>query len=113
MPKFSTICHVFVGKGTAFEGPRGLRLTDDFPDGTSNTLVIVEAGKPVPWTKPEELTYDPLAPLPELIGVYLDRFRVALADASTRTVRVDMSEKTLRAAITRNGGDKLGVDWDD
>jgi hypothetical protein len=25
----------------------------------------------------------------------------------------EVSEKTLRAAITRNGGDRLGPDWDE
>src|SRR3954453_12973827 len=34
----STYYQAFVGKGTAFEGPRGMRLKEDFPDGTSQTL---------------------------------------------------------------------------
>src|SRR2546425_3852080 len=37
-PPGYTYLHVFVGEGTAFEGPEGLRLPDDFPDGTSNTI---------------------------------------------------------------------------
>ena len=111
MPPFHTICHVFVGKGTAFEGPNGLSLKEDFPDGTSNTILIVAAGKPVPWTKPEDLLYDPEGPLPELQGGYPDSFRMCYADGSTRKVKVGMSEKTLRAAITRNGGEQIGPDW--
>jgi hypothetical protein len=38
----STAYQVIVGKGAAFEGTQGLRLKD-FTDGTSNTILIVEA----------------------------------------------------------------------
>src|SRR6185437_3736578 len=31
----------FVGKGAFFEGKQGLRFPQEFPDGTSNTLMIV------------------------------------------------------------------------
>src|SRR5436309_15555748 len=40
----TTYYQVFVGPRTAFEGPRGLNFAD-FKDGTSNTLLIVEAGE--------------------------------------------------------------------
>jgi Protein of unknown function (DUF1559) len=110
VPPHHTVCHVFVGKGTPFEGREDLSL-DDFPDGTSSTLLVIEAGEPVPWTKPQELEYDPDGPLPELRGLFKDIIRVCMADGSVRYVRRDVSEATLRAAITRNGGDKLGLDW--
>src|SRR5205823_3792100 len=111
VPKDHTVCQVFVGKGTAFEGPDGLRLRDDFPDGTSQTLLIVEAGKPVPWTKPQDLSYEPDGPLPNLDGLFTDGFRACLVDCSRRFVRVGINEATLRAVITRNGGDQPGADW--
>src|SRR5947209_4748780 len=44
LPPYHTVIHVFVGQGAAFEGREGLRLPGDFPDGTSNTLLFVEAG---------------------------------------------------------------------
>jgi hypothetical protein len=34
-----------------------------------------------------------------------------MADGSRLSVAKTTSEATLRAAITRNGGDKLGLDW--
>lgn len=111
MPSCHTVCHVFVGKGSAFEDKAELKIPDDFPDGTSNTVLIVEAGPPVPWTKPEEISYDADAPLPHLDTLFPDIIRLTLADGSRRHVRKDIGESTLRAAITRNGGEKNELDW--
>jgi hypothetical protein len=111
VPPHHTVCHVLVGKGAAFEGREGLRLPTDFSDGVSNTLLLVEAGQPVPWTKPEDLSYDPDGPLPDLRGLFHDGFRACLADCSLHFVRKGTSESVLRAAITRNGGEALPPDW--
>jgi hypothetical protein len=111
LPPHHTVLHVFVGKGTAFEGRKGLKMPDDFPDGTSNTLLVVEAGPPVLWTKPDDLAFDPAGPLPELTPIFTKGFRAALGDGSTRWIGKNMSEATLRSAITRNGGETLGSDW--
>jgi hypothetical protein len=111
MREHHTVCQVFSGKGAAFERREGLSLKDDFPDGTSQTLLIVEAGEPVPWTKPQDLDYDPDGPLPGLKGLFNDGFRGCLADCSRLFVRTETSEASLRAAITRNGGDRPGSDW--
>ena len=78
---FTTFYQVFVGKGTAFEGPRGLKLSENFPDGTGNTILVIEAGVAVPWTKPEDLHYAKDEPLPKLGGLYKDTFRVAFVDS--------------------------------
>ena len=43
-----------VGRGAAFDGQRGSRLSD-FGDGLSNTLLVVESNPPVPWTGPQDL----------------------------------------------------------
>jgi hypothetical protein len=112
VPPHHTVCQVFVGKGTPFEGPEGVPLNaEGFPDGTSNTVLIVEAGEPVPWTKPADLAYAPDRPLPDIRSLFKDGFRSALADGSIRWVRKGTSEATLRAAITRNGGEGIGLDW--
>jgi hypothetical protein len=112
-PAYHTICHVFVGPGAAFEGREGKSLKTDFPDGTSMTLLIVEAGQPVPWTKPDELHYDPKEPLPELKGAFPHSFRAAFADGSVRHIPSNVSERTLRALITRNAGDRPDQHWDE
>jgi hypothetical protein len=111
LPPYHTVCHVFVGKGAAFEGREGLKFAD-FPDGTANTLLIVEAGPPVPWSKPKDLSFDPHGPLPDVPCIFKDGFRACMADASRHWLRKDTSEKTLRALITRNGHDKPRPDED-
>ncbi len=106
-----TVCHVFVGEGAAFEDKKELKIPGDFPDGTSNTILIVEGGTPTPWTKPEDIPFDaessPSLPKP----LFRNMIRAALVDGSVHYIRRDISASTLRAAITRNGGEALGDDW--
>jgi len=64
----ATFCQVFTGPGTPFDCPGGCRLPEDFLRGSSNTILVVEAGNAVPWTKPEDLIYAPDQPLPPLGG---------------------------------------------
>jgi len=102
-----TYFRVFVGPGAAFEGTTGLKDAD-FKDGTSNTFLIVEAWDPAPWTKPEELPYDPNGPLPRLGGIARDgSFRVGLADGSVQIIPKSVREDTIRAFITRNGNETI------
>ena len=112
LPAYHTVCHVFFGKGAAFEGKKGLKF-DDFPDGLSNTLLIVEAGEPVPWTKPEEINFDPNEPVPELRCLFKDGFRAGLGDGSVCWIRKNPDPEKLRAAITRNGNEPYSPfeDW--
>ncbi|HEY7427396.1 MAG TPA: DUF1559 domain-containing protein [Gemmataceae bacterium] len=101
----------FFGKGAFFEGKKGLVLPADFPDGTSNTLMIVEASKAVPWSKPEDIPYDAAKPLPKLGLPGADGFLAGLCDGSVRIISHKITEKTLRNAITRNDGNPLGSDF--
>lgn len=106
---YSTYYQVFVGKGAAFEGKEGLRLFADFQDGTANTIWLAEGAEAVPWTKPEELTYDPKKPLPRLGGMFREGFHVGFADASVQFIRRTIKPDLLRALITRNGGEVIDL----
>jgi hypothetical protein len=88
----------------------GLRIPGSFPDGLSNTILVVVAEQGVPWTKPEDLKYDPNGPLPRL-HKRPSGYIVGVGDGSVRTLRPSISERTLRNAITRSDGNVLGSDW--
>ncbi len=111
--KYGTFYQAFVGNGAFFEGKKGLRFPADFPDGTSNTIMVVEAGKDVPWTKPEDLPFDPAKKLPKLGGLYSSTpgFHAVMCDGSSRLFKATITETTLKGAITRNGGEVLGPDF--
>ncbi len=111
VPAQHTVVHVFVGEGAAFEGAEGKRFPEDFPDGAEHTLLLVEAGTPTPWAKPEDLPYSSDGRLPALDRLFQDGFRACLADGSLRWVKKGTSEAALRAAITRNGNEAVGPDW--
>jgi Protein of unknown function (DUF1559) len=105
-PPNHTFCHVFIGKGSAFEDPEGQKLAT-FTDDRSKTLLIMEAGPAVPWTKPEGLLYVPDGPLPEFTPIFRDRYRTAMVDGANRHIPLTTSAETFRALITRNGGESL------
>jgi hypothetical protein len=110
-----TFYQVFVGPETAFTGKppnKGPRMPASFPDGTSNTYLIVEAGEAVPWTAPIDVPYDAGKPVPKLGGLFPDGFHVATADGAVRFYKKGKpSERTLRLAITPADGNVLGEDF--
>jgi hypothetical protein len=123
IPPYHTVLHVFVGKGTPFEEiPRpvpedtsnplatrkGWKIRDDFPNWPGKPLLFVEAGEPVPWTKPQELLYDPDQPLPELFCIFKEGFRGCEISASYHFVYKGTSETDMRDLITRDGGKDPG-----
>jgi prepilin-type processing-associated H-X9-DG protein len=113
----STFYQVFTGDGTSFE-TNGLVMPKDFPDGLANTILVVEAGHAVPWTKPADLLYLSERPLPELGGLFkgptrfsnwnqIPGMNVAFADGSVQFLRHPIQEEILRGMITRNGGEPV------
>ncbi len=97
---------VFTGPDAAFD--RGKKLiVSDIRDGKSNTLMCVQAGpdKAVPWTKPEDLPFDPANPLAALGQVSPQGFPAAYFDGTVRELKVD--DATLKALITPAGGEAV------
>jgi prepilin-type processing-associated H-X9-DG protein len=76
-------------------------------DGTSNTLMIVEAATPVPWTKPDDIPFDPSGPVPPLGKHYNGGCNAAFADGSVRFLHGNLSPTVLKALITRDGGENV------
>jgi hypothetical protein len=107
--KHSTYYQVFTGRGALFGGAEGTKLAD-IKDGTAWTIMIVEAAKPVPWTKPEDLPFDASKPLPKLGGLLEDGFCACFADGSARFLKRNVGSKVLKALITANGREKVSGD---
>ena len=101
-----TSMHVFTGKGTAFEGQKGITFRD-FRDGTSQTFLAVVAGpdKADVWTKPGGLAYDPgKDPLKMLGTIPKEGFLAIQVDGSVYTIKPSVRSDDLRLWIIRNDG---------
>jgi hypothetical protein len=101
---------VWTGNGAAFDYLKGCKLTE-FLDGTSNTLMVVTAKDAVPWTKPDELAFDPEKDMTKLLGFFTgEACPAAYADGSTRGLKKSINKKTLNALITKDGGEVVPND---
>ena len=105
----STYYQGFVGPGALFEGDEGTRIAD-ITDGAGFTIMVVEAAEPVPWTKPQDLSYDKVKPLPRLGGQFEDGFHATFADGSAIFLTKKIAPETLRAVITRNNCEDVSSD---
>jgi hypothetical protein len=93
-----------VGKGTIFEGKEGIPIRD-ITDGTSNTLMFVDAKLDIPWTKPADIPFDPDKPVPQFGGFVKGHFTAACGDGSCHIFRFeDFKDRALKWAIMRNDG---------
>ena len=102
-------------KATIFPGAETIKL-NDVTDGTSNTIMVVEAGdaNAVIWTKPDDWQVDPE---PTTAGVFQSHTGsrgkgtgVGYADGSVRFLHETISPRLLRALLTPNGGEIVSPD---
>ena len=102
---------VFVNNGALFDWVLGTKI-QQITDGTSNTFMVVTAKDPVPWTKPDELEFDPEKDMSKLIGLVVNgRAQVAMCDGSVRTLAKIPAKATLHALITKSGGEVIPADF--
>jgi len=96
-----------VGNGAGFDKIQPMRFTN-FTDGTSNTLLIATAAKPVFWSKPDDIEFDPKSMDIKSLFHFKDAgdvCNISMADGSVRALRKSISPETLKAVITRSGGE--------
>lgn len=114
-----TYYRVFAGPDAAFElrvprrgnvPPLGKKL-HQLPDGSSNSLLIVEAGEAVPWTKPEPIPFDMKKDPPKLGGVFKEGFSAAMADGSVLFIKNTIDPKLLKLLV--NIQDGVAFNWRD
>lgn len=102
---------VFVGPKTAFEPGKPMTFRQ-LTDGSANTIMVIETATAVPWTKPDEIVYDPKAPLPNWNNQGTGTVSVLMFDGAVRPVRLNgVSDQSWRSAITATGNDVVGPDW--
>jgi len=100
-----------VGKGTAFGQDEAVSFRS-FRDGTSNSIVLVEA-KPeraVPWTAPQDYQFDPQRPLE---GVFVGSggfWLGALADGSVHQLSAELSVETVLRLFQIDDGKPVSLD---
>jgi hypothetical protein len=97
----------FVGENAPFapDHPRGrYKLPASFPDGTSNTGLVFEAGESVVWTRPADLPFDAKKPLPKLGGLFDGEFHVLMVDGSVKRIKKDADPAILKLVIMPNDG---------
>ena len=81
----------------------------DITDGTSNTIMVVEANddRAVIWTKPDDYEVDLKQPMAGLVGLRRGGFLAAFADGSVRIFKDTIDKETLKALFTRAGGEVI------
>ena len=82
----------------------------DIRDGTSNTIMAVEvqSDAAVIWTKPDDVVIDFKAPLKFLKDARNGSFLAMMCDGSVRLISDKINIETLKALITRDGGELVG-----
>jgi len=105
----------------------GARFPASFPDGTSNSILFVEAANAVPWTKPDEILFEGLGPpvivksgaaglpkdakVPPLGGVLPGGFHAAMADGQITFYKSDYPSIEVAKLLSPSDGwvvDPLG-----
>jgi Protein of unknown function (DUF1559) len=98
---------VFVGNGAMFDAAQVTKLAG-ITDGTSNTLMVGLAEKAVEWTKPDDIEFDPKEEMMKKLWFNkAGKTFVCYGDGSVRSHKKTLDETTLKALITRNGGEVI------
>jgi len=95
----NTSYFVLTGPETIFDGDRP--NTADIHDSSASTLLLVEAKRNTPWTKPDDIPYAADRPLPKFGGWFEGGFNAAFADGHVVFLPDSRAENVIRAFITK------------
>lgn len=109
LPEGKTNYLLVTGPGTAFETDASTPMLRDFIDGTSKTIVLVEADEDqaVEWTKPEDWRFDPNNPMRGLGKLRQYGFLAAFGDIHTEFIGDDTDPEAIKAMMTPAGREKI------
>ncbi|MCA9215541.1 MAG: DUF1559 domain-containing protein [Planctomycetales bacterium] len=84
----------------------------DVMDGTSRTMMIVEANdtEAVIWTKPDDYEFDVEDPSAGLGGIWPGQFIGAFADGAVQRINLSVGNETIKAMFTRNGAERYSLE---
>jgi hypothetical protein len=117
VPPHHTFLQLFVGPGAVFDETGKAPTIGKIARarGASNTLLAAESGWAVPWTKPEDIPFDPKTGPGLIGGQFPGEFRLyavlkgerrsrpitnlLLVDGSIRTTRTDENKKYIHTSI--------------
>ncbi len=94
---------------TIFDDPAGA-VFRQITDGTSNTILIVEAhpNAAMPWTKPDDVVFNAQDLAANLRGQPDNAFAAAFADGSVRMIKLTVDPKILLRLLQMNDGQPVG-----
>ncbi len=100
-----------VGPNAAWAGEKPRIAPADFPEGTNNTIMVVEvASSGISWTEPKDLSLDTLGKVAGKSAVlmpssnHVSRLNVAMVDGSVMCLRTDSYSMNDLKKILQNGG---------
>jgi hypothetical protein len=110
----------FSHRGAIFEKPAILGMQPPkinigtIPDGTANTIFVVDAGEAIEWTRPDDIDWSPGRPRPALGGAYpnLPWVMVLMGNGNVVSMRRDVPDQTLRWLIDRQDGNVIPPNWE-
>ena len=83
----------------------------EITDGTSNTILVVEAQRDIPWTKPEDIPFDPNGALARAGRVHAGWFQCRLRGrVGPVHLKKSIEPARLESLITRAGGEVISAD---
>jgi prepilin-type processing-associated H-X9-DG protein len=96
----------FVGNGAVFEPIQGSKISQ-ITDGTSNTLFVIEAAEGVPWSKPDDIEFDPKKPMVKHLRFEKGICNVLFCDGSVRAFPNKIKDEVLKLLIQKDDGQPI------